>query len=407
MDEQALSDVKVIELCNYIAGPYCCKMFADYGADVIKVEKPVMGDGARWLSPFAMDDNHPEKSGVFLNLNTSKRGITLNLKNERGKEIFRDLVKTADVLVESYRPGVMDRLGLGFGELEKINPRLVMTSISNFGQDGPYRDYAMSELTINAVSGFMSSCGLPEREPLKRGENAEQYQAGLTAFVATLGALFVSRFQGQGQYVDVSIMETMLGSVDNGARDKLAYVYSGDILKRHDPRETAMFLMPDCILPCRDGYVQWRATATWWPRYLDMLSGGNRKKRRELEERFPDLYDMSKLEESWAVCIEWSMERTKQELMEEAQRYQVPCMKVSTPGDLVEDRHFKAIDYFIDLEHPVAGRFDYPGVPIKLKGCPARVTMPAPLLGQHNDEVLEELGYGKIDVSALKQDGII
>ena len=407
MEEQALSDVQIIELCSYITGPYCCKLFADYGADVIKVERPLVGDGARMLAPFAGDDQHPEKSGVFLNLNTNKRGITLNLKHDRGRRILLELVKSADAVVESFRPGVMDRLGMGYGELEKINPRLVMTSISNFGQDGPYRNFTMSELTINAVSGFMASCGLPEREPLKRGENAEQYQAGLTAFVATMGALFVSRFQGQGQHVDVSIMETMLGSVDNGARDKLCYLYSGDILQRHDPTETAMFIMPECILPCKDGYVQWRASATWWPRYLDMLSGGDQGKRRDLEERFPDLYDMSKLEESWAVCIEWSMERTKQELMEEAQRYRVPCMKVSTPQDLLEDRHFRAIDYFIELEHPIAGRFEYPGVPVKLKGCPAQVTMPAPLMGQHNKEVLGELGYSRADVLALKEDGAI
>ena len=407
MVEQALSDVRVIEVCHYIAGPYCCKMFADYGADVIKIEKPGSGDGTRRLRPFARDDPHPEKSGVFLNLNTNKRGMTLNLKNETGNKIFKELVKTADVVIESFRPGAMDKLGLGYSVLEKINPKLVMTSISNFGQDGPYRDFAMSELTINAVSGFMASCGLPQREPLKRGENAESYQAGLTAFVATMGALFVSRFQGEGQYVDVSIMETMLGSVDNGARDKVSYVYSGELLERHDPRVSSHSIMPECILPCKDGFVQWRASPPWWPRYLDMLAGGDEKKREELELRFPDLYDLSKLDESWAICLQWSMERTKQELMEEAQKYRVPCMKVSTPEDLVEDKHFKAVNFFIELEHPVAGKFFYPGVPVKLKGCPAQVTRPAPLLGQHNEEVLGELGYSKDDQLKLSEAGVI
>ena len=124
---------------------------------------------------------------------------------------------------------------------------------------------------------------------------------------------------------------------------------------------------------------------------MDMLAGGDEKKREELELRFPDLYDLSKLDESWAICLQWSMERTKQELMEEAQKYRVPCMKVSTPEDLVEDKHFKAVNFFIELEHPVAGKFFYPGVPVKLKGCPAQVTRPAPLLGQHNELVMRDI----------------
>ena len=407
MTYQALEDIRVIEACHYIAGPYCGKMFADYGANVIKIERPGTGDGARRLRPFAGDDPHPEKSGVFLNLNTNKRGITLNLKHKTGKKIFKDMVKTADVVIESFQPGVMDKLDLGYTVLEKINPRLVMTSISNFGQDGPYRDFAMSELTINAMSGFMASCGLPEREPLKRGENAESYQAGLAAFVATMGALFVSRFQGEGQHVDVSIMETMLGSVDNGARDKLSYLYSGELLVRHDPRVSSHSLMPECITPCKDGYVQWRANPVWWPRYLNMLAGGDDEKRAELEERFPDLYDLSKLDESWAVCLEWSIEKTKQELMEEAQKYRVPCMKVSTPQDLVEDKHFKAVNFFRELEHPVAGRFLYPGIPAKLKDCPTPMNRPSPLLGQHNEEVFGELGYTRDDLAKLKEAGVI
>jgi crotonobetainyl-CoA:carnitine CoA-transferase CaiB-like acyl-CoA transferase len=407
MAYQVLDDVKVIEVCHYIAGPYCCKMFADYGADVIKIEEPGEGDGARRLKPFAGEHLHPEKSGLFLNLNTNKRGISLNLKTEEGKKIFKKLVETADVVVESFSPGVMDRLGLGYSVLEKINPKLVMTSISNFGQYGPYRDFAMSELTLNAVSGFMASCGLPDREPTKRGENCEQYQSGLTAFVATMGALFTSRFQGEGQYIDFSLMEAMLGSVDNGARDKLSYVYSGMLAVRHDPRISATTIMPENITPCKDGFVQWRADLTWWPRYLDMLAGGDRQKRKELDEQFPDLYDLNKLYESWAVCIAWSIDKTKKELMTEAQKYKVPCMMVSTPQDLVEDEHFRAVNYWLNIKHPVAGRFRYPGLPTRFPQLIARGNKPAPLLGQHTEEVLHELGYQKNDLIAFREAGVI
>jgi crotonobetainyl-CoA:carnitine CoA-transferase CaiB-like acyl-CoA transferase len=407
MAYQILDDVKVIEVCHYIAGPYCCKMFADYGADVIKIERPGKGDGARYLKPFVNDIPHPEKSGLFLNLNTNKRSITLDLQSEQGKEIFKKLVQSADAVIESFKPGVIDRLGLGYPVLEKINPKLVMTSISNFGQYGPYRDYAMSELTLNAVSGFMASCGLPDREPTKRGENCEQYQSGLTAFVATMGALFTSRFQGEGQYVDCSLMEAMLGSVDNGARDKLSYLYSGMLLIRHDPRNSAPTIMPQNILPCRDGFVQWRSDASWWPRYLDMLAGGDVQKRRELDEQFPDLWDLNKLDESWAVCLAWSMDKTKLELMAEAQKYQVPCMMVSTPEDLVENEHFQAINYWLDIEHPVAGKFLYPGLPTHFPQLATKANKPAPLLGQHTEEVLNELGYVNDDIMMLKETGVI
>jgi crotonobetainyl-CoA:carnitine CoA-transferase CaiB-like acyl-CoA transferase len=407
MAYQILDDVKVIEVSHYIAGPYCCKMFADYGADVIKIEKPGKGDGARYLKPFAGDIPHREKSGLFLNLNTNKRSITLNLQSKKGKEIFKKLVKSADVMVESFKPGVMDRLKLGYEILEKINPKLVMTSISNFGQYGPYRDFAMSELTLNAVSGFMASCGLPDREPTKRGENCEEYQSGLTAFVATMGALFTSRFQGEGQYVDCSLMEAMLGTVDNGARDKLSYLYSGMLLVRHDPRISSPTIMPQNILPCKDGFVQWRSDASWWPRYLDMLAGGDTQKRKELDEQFPDLWDLNKLDESWAVCLAWSMDKTKLELMAEAQKYKVPCMMVSTPEDLVENEHFKAINYWLDIEHPVAGKFLYPGLPTRFPQLATKVNQPAPLLGQHTEEILNELGYKNDDITGFKETGII
>ena len=165
--------------------------------------------------------------------------------------------------------------------------------------------------------------------------------------------------------------------------------------------------MPENITPCKDGFVQWRADLTWWPRYLDMLAGGDKQKRKELDEQFPDLYDLNKLDESWAVCIAWSIDKTKKELMTEAQKYKVPCMMVSTPQDLVEDEHFRAVNYWLNIEHPVAGRFLYPGLPTRFPQLTAQVNKPAPLLGQHTEEVLRELGYQKHDLIAFREAGII
>ena len=161
--EQPLSDVRVLDLTWYITGPYCTKLLADYGADVIKVEPPGGGDPARRLGPFLNDDPHPEKSGLFLHLNTNKRGITLNIECETGKRIFKELVKKADILVESFPPRVMPSLGLGYETLEKINPMLVMTSITDFGQTGPYRDFKGSELIYQGLGGPMYTTGTPDR----------------------------------------------------------------------------------------------------------------------------------------------------------------------------------------------------------------------------------------------------
>ncbi|MEE8471140.1 MAG: CoA transferase, partial [Dehalococcoidia bacterium] len=181
MFEHALSDVKVLDLTWHIAGPYCTKLLADYGAEVIKVEKPGEGDPTRRMGPFFKDDPHSEKSGPFLHLNTNKKGITLNLKTATGKKILRELVADVDVLVESFRPRVMLGLGLDYPALEKINPGLVMVSISSFGQTGPYRDFKASEIVEYAMGGEMCSTGIADRDPLKIGGNVVQYQAGTTA----------------------------------------------------------------------------------------------------------------------------------------------------------------------------------------------------------------------------------
>ena len=187
--EQALNDVQVIDLTWYISGPYCTKLLADYGADVIKIEKPGEGDPARKFPPFLNDEPDPEKSGLFLHLNTSKKGITLNLKSNEGKKIFSRLVEKADLVVENFSPGVMERIGLDYPTLEKINPRLVMVSISNFGQTGPYRGFKASELVLNAMGTPMKSCGNNQREPLKMGGRVVQYQGGALAAVSAMGGL--------------------------------------------------------------------------------------------------------------------------------------------------------------------------------------------------------------------------
>jgi len=250
---QPLSGIRVIDLTQGIPGPFCTKILADFGADVIKVEKPEIGDYTRRMGPFPGDISDPEKSGLFLYLNTNKRGITLDLKSAEGLDAVKSLVTGADILVENFKPGTIDKLGLGYDVLKEINPGLIMTSVSNFGQTGPYRDYIASELVLYAMGGRMGASGLPDRYPLKLGGNHVQYQAGNNAAMATIFAWYGREYQGSGgQQVDVSILETQLGSINGRLTSLLGYQYNGERGKRLGPSRAGY---PNGHFPCIDGTI--------------------------------------------------------------------------------------------------------------------------------------------------------
>jgi len=403
MAEQALSDVKVLDLTLYIAGPYCTKLLADYGADVIKVERPGGGDPARHLGPFLGDDPHPEKSGLFLHLNTNKRGITLNLKSDTGVKIFKELVKGVDILVEGFRPGVMERLGLGYEELEKINPRLVMTSISNFGQTGPYRDYKASDIILYGMGGGMYDTGIPEREPLKKGGTVIQFQGGNHAAAATMVALFISRLQGIGQQVDISLFQTQIASPDRRMSCLIGFQYNKEITPRLGGRALGF---PYGSYPCKDGYFDLIGGLSFWPRIPRMLG------MPELltDPRFAIGEGQSKGENREAfdaIFLPWLMQRTKKECVEEGQAVGVLCATVCNMEDLLGDPHWKARGFWVDIEHSVAGNLTYPGAPFKMGEGGWEIRRPAPLLGQHNEEVYAALGYTREDLVKLRERGVI
>ncbi len=404
MTEQALSDVKILDLTWYISGPYCTKLLADYGADVIKVERPGEGDPARKMGPFFQDDPHPEKSGLFLYLNTNKRGITLNLKSEWGKKIIRELVKEVDILVESFRPGVMDRLGLDYDTLEEINPKLVMTSISNFGQTGPYRDFKASELIIYGMGGAMNATGLPDREPLKKGTGTPVlFSTGNMAALATMIALYAAKTQGVGQQLDFSLFQAQMGTIDRRMSHLIAYQYNNEITARSDPRATRGF--PFGIHPAQDGYWEIAAVGSQWPAVSKMLD------MPELLEKWPNI--MAQLvegakEEFDAIFIPWCFEHTKQELVELGQKCGALCGPLATTEDLLENHHFRERGFWVQIDHPVVGKVTYPGAPFKCREMPWQIRRPAPLLGQHNEEVYcDQLGYTKADLVKLKEAGVI
>jgi len=406
MTEQALSGVKVLDLTWYIAGPYCTKCFADYGADVIKVERPDGGDIARRMGPFPGDIPHPEKSGLFLHVNTNKKGITLNLKTKTAKEIFKELIKGTDILVESFSPRVMPTLGLDFETLEKINPKLVMTSISNFGQTGPYRDFKATEIIQYAMGGAMECTGIPEREPARLGGTVVQFQAGNVAAAAAMGALMAGKLQGVGQYLDISIMETQLGTIDRRRTIQVGYAYSGSSPYERG-KDMGMGILPIGIFPCRDGYVQMLSFVRWWPRLVKMLDMPELLSDPRFAKK-DDFFNPERKDEFEAILLPWLLDHTKQEVTELAQAARIPVTPINTPKDVVENPHFKERDFFVEIDHPAAGMFKYPGAPFRSEDNKWLIRGPAPLLGQHNEEIYcGMLGYSREELVQLREMNII
>ena len=405
----ALAGLKVLDFTHYVAGPYCAKLLADYGADVVKVEPPA-GDGARRIGPFPDDAPHPEKSGLFLHLNTNKRGVVIDLKKPDAAGIIERLAAWADVIVENYRPGVAARLGVGYDKLSGIKPSLIYTSISNFGQTGPYRDYKGSEIVFYGMGGEMHSTGLADREPLKLGGNVGLYQAGAVAAVATMGAALAGSFAADagdppGQHIDVSILETQLGSVDRRQSALLAYQYTGEL--SHRPISGGSGGYPNAVYPTADGYLQINGSRMYWPRTVAML--GNPPELNTERWRDPAAQgDPARQDEFESEhFLPWVLERTRAEAWQAAQENRVLSGPINTMADLDVDPSFNSRGVFAEGDHPAAGPLRYPGRPFIMNQSPWQLRRTAPLLGQHTAEILVELGYDDAAIAALVDSGII
>jgi crotonobetainyl-CoA:carnitine CoA-transferase CaiB-like acyl-CoA transferase len=402
----ALDGVRVIDLTHYIAGPYCTKLLADYGADVIKIERPEGGDPSRRLAPFFHDVPHLEGSGLFLHLNTNKKSVTLNLHTEAGRKLLLNLVRDSDIVVESFAPGFLESRGLDYAALEAVNPNLVMTSITNFGQTGPYRDYKMTEITMYALGGTMYSTGVPDREPVKLGLTAEQFFAGMVSATATMGAFMGRVLQGYGQHVDLSLFEIIAGNQDRAVQGHTNFQYIGTVAGRVGG-SGGRNLLPSGVYPCSDGYVQLFALQPVWDRVCLMIDR-------------PDLIEdpyftaaenftgnaVAKAEFD-AILLEWLFARTKQEVMEKAQSVGYFCGALNTVQDVFNDPHLAAREFFTEVDHPYTGPLLYPGAQFKMAETPWQAGR-APLLGEHTAEVLmERLGYKSEDIARLREQGAI
>jgi crotonobetainyl-CoA:carnitine CoA-transferase CaiB-like acyl-CoA transferase len=405
MSEGALAGMTVLDLTHHIAGPYCTKLLATYGAEVLKIERPGSGDPARQVGPFPGDIPHAEKSGLFLHLNTNKKSLTLNIQHPRGQELCKELSKQVDVVIENFSPRVLPGLGLAYADLETLNPRLVMTSISNFGQTGPYRDWKAQDMVIYAMGGAMNITGLPEREPLRLAMNLMAYQGGNVAATATMtGVLGVQRL-GTGQHIDVALFEVHAGSIDRRTTSLVGYQYTGD----PGYREAAIGIgiYPTGVIPCQDGYVQTLVFPQFWERLL----AGMGMPELDDDPRFADpmaRMDQQKRPEFMAIFQDCLDRITRYEAMAQMQAQRVPLTAVNPPSAVLKDPHFQARGYFVEVEHPEAGTLPYTREPFRLLGSPAEPVRRAPLLGEHTESVLRQrLGLSEADIASLRQHGVI
>jgi crotonobetainyl-CoA:carnitine CoA-transferase CaiB-like acyl-CoA transferase len=414
--DSALSDLKVIDVGHYIAGPYCASLLAGLGAEVIKVERPGNGDAARQLGPFPGDTPHPEKSGLFSYLNLGKKGITLNLKSSMGREIFLKLIRVSDILIENYEPRVMPSLKLNYEELRKINPKLVMVSISNYGQTGPYRDYKGFEITINALGGIQYEIGDPDREPLKLGGEQMQFQAGLVGAFAAMSAIWYRNLTGLGQQIDLSIAEIaaiMKGApstyfqfngmkrMRNGTRPMRDGRPGEPFIKSRDPGS----LYPIAILPCKDGYVCVDTEAEpQWQSFCEMIG------KPELKEdaRFRRGHRGEYADEVDAIISEWLIDKTQREIFEECTAWRIPVGIVNNMETLFNDPQHRERGFFSAINHSELGSIEYPGHLFLMSETPWHYQSPAPLLSEHNREIIiQQLGYSEKELSRALAEGAV
>jgi len=385
-DQQIFTGLRVLDLSRWAAGEYASKLFADFGADVIKVEKPGEGSLTRRWGPFPADVPNREASALFLHLNTNKRSVALNLESER--ETLLELVSRVDALVESFRPGHLERLGLGPDVLLARNPRLVITRISAFGQDGPYRHHEATGLVLQAMGGAMNATGDASRAPLRKPGLLEQYTIGRSAAQACLAGLAYARRTGTGSVIDVSGQEVLLSSADRRASYLMSASYSGVEAPRgtrsaHRGRTT--FTGP---FRAKDGYVMVYVTnQEFWNRLVNLVGAG----APEFRAQFLDRTDVTEDRERFMTFVQaWFAQRPKLQIMEQGEAARIPLTAMLRLDELLEHPHFRGRGVFVRADHPVAGPLDYVGAPWRLANG-FRLSASAPLLDQHGASIRAEL----------------
>jgi formyl-CoA transferase len=393
----ALEGIRVVDLTNNQAGPSCGQMLAWLGADVVKVEEPQQGDVARQV----LKDRPDADSLFFVSFNGNKRSLTLNLKHARGKEVFRALLAGADVLLENFGPGVLERLGFGYPAVRDINPRLVYASIKGFGSYGPYSDYKSYEPIAQAMGGAMSVTGFPDGPPTYVWPSIGDSGTGMHCVIGILAALMQRHTTGLGQQVEVSMQDAVVNLIRVSLRD---HQRLGKAMERTGNQLGAG--VPGTTYRCHPGgpndYVFVFVQQQMWHPLLRAIGradliGDVRYETGEARWRHKAEVD--------ALVEAWTSERTKHEAMKILAAAGVPCGACLDTGEVLADPHLHARDMIVEVEHPGRGRHVTVGNPIKLSASPTTIG-PSPLLGQHRDEILRELGYTDSEIEALRKDRV-
>jgi len=403
-----LSPYRVLDMAGE-QGLFCGKVLGDLGADVIKIEPP-RGDPARRVGPFFHDDPDPEMSLFWLAYNSSKRGITLNIETADGRGLFQRLVKTADVVVETFAPGYLDGLGLGYEALEKIGPGIVLVSITPFGQTGPYRAWKAPDIVAWAMGGEMAPFGDADRPPFHISYHSQAYlNAGADGAMGALMALYHRASSGTGDHVDVSIQEAVVQCTE--------HITSGwDLRKavqKRGPAAGAGRTRLTQLWKCKDGYVSW----FFWGGVMSERTNIPLVKWMEREgmadeyllkfdwSKFGNTTTQEEINRIEAPTAKFFLSRTKAELFEGAVRTNAQVYPVYTQADILADPQLAAREFWVQLEHPELGtRLTYPGPFISTGEAPPRITRRAPLIGEHNTEIYEgEFGFSKEQMVVLKE----
>jgi crotonobetainyl-CoA:carnitine CoA-transferase CaiB-like acyl-CoA transferase len=400
----ALEGRKILDIGHLVSAPYCARLFADYGADVIKVEPPGTGDLARSWGPFPGDEPHLEKSGLFHFLNTNKRGITLDLSRPEGRNLLLEMLEGVDAVIDNHLPPQMQDWGLDFDTLSRVNPDLVLISITPYGQTGPYSDWNGCDLNAYHLSGASHRyCGRPGETPLEHGTFSADFFGANCGASWGIAAVYGRERVGGGQHVDVSSAEAVaapfVGSTNIGG-----YAQDGVFESRTG---VGMPLgAPATILPCKDGHVWMLALESGqWKGLSDVM--GN-PEWMELE-MFQDMSVRAQNADAiYPLLLEWTMEHGKWEIMEKCQEAGCPITAVFTVEEAANHPHLRERGYIVDLEHSVLGRFRTLGAPFKLPESPGGPHTAAPLLGQHNDEIYASLSRtGPDELDRLRREGVI
>ena len=391
-----LQGIRVIDFSQILAGPFCTMLLADMGADVVKVEKPNGGDDTRRYGPPFIEG----ESAAFLTLNRNKRSIVLDLKSEQGLGVVRRMLADADVMLHNFRPGVVDRMGLGYADVSAMNPAIVYCAVSGFGATGPYSQRAGFDLVAQGMSGLMSINGFPDAPPAKVGVPMADLNTGMFCAYGILTAYINRLATGKGQHVDASLLESGMAYT---LYESATYFATGEVA---GPLGSAhRMIAPYQAFATQDGYINiGAANQNNWERMCRAVG------RDDLldDARFASNPErMVNIQSLTPIMEETFRTQTTAHWVEILERAGVPCGPIYNIEQVYADPHVQSRDMAVELQHPKAGGIRNIGVAVKLSDTPGSVRTPAPLLGQHTDEVLAEFDYADADIAALRQSGAL